>query len=307
MKAVTCTRYGPPEVLQLNEVEKPTPKKHEVCVRIHATAVTTSDSRVRSFNFPLWNPMILMFRLIIGLRKPRQPILGMVLAGEVESVGEKVTRFKPGDAVYGMTGPGFGTYAEYRCLSENSCLVRKPGSISYEDAAAIAYGGLLGSHCLKKGDIQNRKNVLVYGASGAIGTTAVQLAKYYGATVTGVCGTANVDLVTSLGADRVIDYTKEDSLDPDERYDFIFDAVGKDKDSALKRQCKTLLTEGGRYLSVDDGMLKSERESLERINELLESGRFKPVIDKSFSLDDIVEAHRYVDRGHKKGNVVVTL
>lgn len=307
MKAITCSHYGPPEVLQLREVKKPTPKKNEVCVKIQATAVTTSDTRVRAFNFPLWNPMILMFRLIIGIRKPRQPILGMVLAGEVESVGQNVTRFKPGDAVYGMTGPGFGAYAEYRCMSEKGCLVKKPDNISFQEAAAVAYGGLLGSYCLKKGDIKNRKKVLVYGASGAIGTTAVQLAKHFGAHVTGVCSTANLALVESLGADAVIDYTREDLISRGEEFDFIFDAVGKNKGSELKRQCERVLSQDGLYLSVDDGMLKSEVESLELINELLEAGQFKAIIDKCYPLDEIVEAHRYVDRGHKRGNVVITL
>ncbi len=307
MKAIVCTKYGPPEVLQFKEVEKPTPKKNEVLVRVFATAVTASDSRVRAFRFPLWHPMILMFRLIIGVTSPRQPIFGLVLAGEVESVGENVKRFQPGDQVYGMTGPGFGCYAEYNCLSEKACLVKKPASISYQEAAAVAYGGLLAGYCLEKADIQIRKKVLIYGASGAIGTAAIQLAKHFGAEVTGVCSTTNLELVKSLGADAVIDYTKEELISRAERYDLILDAVGKDKSSRLKLQCKRVLTENGRYISVDDGMLKSRTEHLVLINELMEAGRFKAVIDECYSLDQMVEAHRYVDKGHKKGNVVITV
>ena len=307
MKAIVCTKYGPPEVLQLKEVEKPSPKKNQVCVKIFATAVTASDCRVRAFRFPLWHPMILMFRLIIGVTKPRKPILGLVLAGEVESVGSDAKRFKPGDQVYGMTGPGFGTYAEYVCLSEKECLIKKPANVSYQEAAAVTYGGLLAGHFLQKGNIQSRKRVLIYGASGAIGTTAVQLAKHYGAEVTGVCSTTNLELVKSLGADAVIDYTKEDSVGRGEYYDLIFDAVGKDKNSALKLQCKKSLAKMGKYISVDDGMARSRPECLELLNELIEAGRFKAVIDKCYPLDQMVEAHRYVDKGHKKGNVVIAL
>ena len=305
MKAVICTKYGPPEVLGLAELEKPTPGKGQVCVKIVATAVTASDCRVRAFRFPIWHPMILMFRLMIGVTGPRRPILGLVLAGEVESVGEDVTKFKPGDQVYGMTGADFGTYAEFKCLPENACLVKKPSFMSYEEAAAVTYGGLLAGYCLEKGEIHRRKKVLIYGASGAIGTAAVQLAKQTGAEVTGVCSTANLELVESLGADMVIDYTREDRIDTGERYDFVFDAVGKDKSSKLKVSCRKALTRGGKYLSVDDGMLKSRTEDLHKINELMESGRFRAVIDRSYPLDQIVEAHRYVDTGRKKGNVVI--
>ncbi|MEM7537497.1 MAG: NAD(P)-dependent alcohol dehydrogenase [Chloroflexota bacterium] len=307
MKAVLCTKYGPPEVLQLEDVPKPTPKKNEVCVKIVATAATASDCILRGAKIPLWNPIGLSVRLVLGFTKPRNPIIGMVLAGEVESVGADVTKFKQGDAVYGMTGIGFGTYAEYKCLSETECLVHKPARISYEEAAAVAYGGLLAGHSLKKANIQSGQKVLIYGASGAIGTTAVQLAKHLGVEVTGVCSTTNLALVKSLGADAVIDYTKEDLISRNERYDLILDAVGKNKRSALKAQCKAVLTEQGQYLSVDDGMAKSLPEYLVTVNELLETGHFQPVIDRCYPLEQIVEAHRYVDNGHKKGNVVITV
>jgi len=307
MKAVVCTKYGPPEVLQLKEVEKPVPRKNEVCIKIFATAVTASDCIVRGFKLPRWSPLGLMMGLALGFRKPRQPILGMVLAGDIESVGKDVKRFKKGDQVYGMTYLSFGTYAEYKCMSEKECLVIKPSNVSYEEAAAVAYGGLLAGHFLKKGNIQSRQKVLIYGASGAIGTTAVQLAKYFGAEVTGVCSTTNLELVKPLGADTVIDYTKEDLISRGELYDFIFDAVGKKKSSKLKLQCKKALTKNGKYMSVDNGSPKSLTEYLDLLNELIEAGHFKAVIDKCYPLEKIVEAHRYVDKGHKKGNVVITV
>ena len=281
MKAIVCTKYGPPAVLQLKEVEKPVPRKNEVCIKIFATAVTASDCIVRGFKLPRWSPLGLMMGLALGFRKPRQPILGMVLAGNIESVGKDVKRFKKGDQVYGMTYLSFGTYAEYKCMSEKECLVKKPSNASYEEAAAVAYG--------------------------ANGTAAVQLAKHYGAEVTGVCSTTNLELVKSLGADKEIDYTKEDLISRGELYDFIFDAVGKKKSSKLKSQCKKMLTKNGIYMSVDRGSPKSLTEYLVLLNELIEAGHFKAVIDRRYLLEQIVEAHRYVDKGHKKGNVIITV
>jgi len=310
MKAVVCTKYGPPEVLQLTEVEKPEPKKGEVRIKIYATSVTASDCIVRGFNLPLWNPVGLMMGLVIGFGKPRNPLLGMILAGEVESTGSEVKRFKAGDHVYGTTVGSaikmrFGTYAEYKCLPEDSIIDNKPINVSFEEAAAVPYGGLIALDFLKKGDIQNKQKVLIYGASGAIGTSAVQLARYYGAEVTGVCSTGNVDLVKSLGAKTVIDYTKEDHPPQGEYYDFIFDAVGRRKSSKLKEQCKKTLTPNGFYISVDDGSPRDTIENLRLLTELLEDEQLKPVIDRQYRLEQIVEAHRYVDQGHKKGNVVI--
>jgi len=305
MKAIICTKYGPPEVLQLKDVDKPAPKDNEVLIKIFATAVTASDCIIRGskVSTALWLPMHLM----VGFTKPRQPILGLVLAGEIESVGKDVKRLRKGDQVYGMTEFGFGTYAEYKCMREDGCLVAKPQNISNEEAAAVVYGGILATHYLKKGNIQRGQNVLIYGASGAIGTTAVQLAKHFGAQVTGVCSTANLGLVKSLGADAVIDYTKEDSISGDERYDLILDAVGKRKSSKLKVKCKQALAPTGKYVSVDDGLLKSQTEYLVQLKEVIEAGHFKAVIDRSYPLEQIVEAHRHVDGGHKKGNVVITV
>jgi NADPH:quinone reductase-like Zn-dependent oxidoreductase len=311
MKAVVCTKYGPPEVLQLQEVEKPTPEDNEVLIKVHATTVTASDCIVRGFKLPRWHPMGLMMGLVIGFTKPRNPILGMVLAGEVESVGKDVTRFAAGNQVYGHTFTPrqirFGAYAEYICLPENSLIALKPPKATYEEAAAVPYGAGLALYFLRKGNIQSGQRVLIYGASGSIGTAAIQLARYFGAEVTGVCSTANLDMVKSLGADTVIDYTKADLTNAGGLYDFVFDAVGKRKSSTLKLQCKKALTPNGKYLSVDGGSPKNYVEDLILLNELIEAGKIKAVIDRCYPLEQIVEAHRYVDQGHKKGNVVITV
>ena len=317
MKAIVCTKYGPPEVLQLKEVEKPIPKNNEVLIKIKATAVTASDCIIRGFNmpgrlgFPKKQIMELMMRLVVGITKPRNPIIGLVLSGDIESVGKDIKQFEKGDQVYGFTGYSFGAYAEYKCMSEKEstrgCLATKPSNMSHEEAAAISYGGILATHFMKSGNIQRGQKVLIYGASGAIGTTAVQLAKCYGAEVTGVCSSKNFELVKSLGADKVIDYTKEDSKSRLETYDFVFDAVGENKSSELKEQCRQALSLNGKYASVDDGTLKLHAEYLVQLKGFIEAGNVKAVIDRSYPLEQIAEAHRYVDKGHKKGNVVITV
>ncbi len=312
LKAIVCTKYGPPEVLQLREVDKPVPKNHEVLIKIHATSVTASDSIVRAFRLPRWSAMGLAMGLVIGFKKPRKPILGMVFAGEIEAAGKNVKLFKAGDPVFGWTLKSgvairFGTYAEYKCLPENSIMVSKPSKISYEEAAAIPYGGLLALFFIKKGNIRKGTKVLIYGASGAIGTAAIQLAKNLGAEVTGVCSTTNLEMVKALGADKVIDYTKEDILENTESYDFILDAVGTRKNSKLKSQCKNALSTGGKYISVDDGSPMAYIEDMMLLRELVESGKLKPVIDRCYPLEQMAEAHRYVDKGHKKGNVIISI
>jgi NADPH:quinone reductase-like Zn-dependent oxidoreductase len=277
MKAVVCTKYGPPDVLRFQEMPKPQPKDDEVCVRNFATAVTGSDVLIRSISMSFFQG--LMFRMMVGFRKPRKPILGLVFAGEIESVGVKVKRFKVGDKVYGFTGFSFGTYAEYLCISENEskrgCLVIKPDDMSYEEAAAIAYGGALAPFFVEQGHIQNGQKVLIYGASGALGTTFVQLAKNRGADVTGICSTANIELVKSLGADSVIDYTKEDITDTGGQYDCIFDAVpnGKIDRKTLKAQCQRLLAPNGKYISIDDGSPPLKAENFVHLNTLFEAGQ----------------------------------
>lgn len=305
MRAIVCTKYGPPEVLQLTDVPNLTPKAHEVLIKIWATAVTASDCIIRGFKVPptFWLPMA----LAIGFTKPRQPILGMVLAGEIAAVGRNVKRFQLGNQVYAFNITRFGAYAEYTCLPEDSVLAAKPSNVTYDEAAAVPYGGLLALHLLRKGQIQSGQRVLIYGASGAVGTAAVQLARYFGAAVTGVCSTANVALVRSLGAERVIDYTKEDGTVGGERYDLVLDAVGKAKSSQVKVQCQRALTPNGTYLSVDSGRPVVRTEGLLFLNELMEAGQFKAVIDRRYPLEQVAEAHGYVETGHKKGNVVITV
>ena len=311
MKAVVCKKYGPPTVLQLKELPKPVPKDNEVIVKNLASAVTGSDVLIRSANFPLIIGM--MFRVVIGFSKPRKPILGLVFAGKIESIGKNVKRFKKGDQVYGFNGSGFGAYAGYLCISENeskeSCIVTMPNNMSYEEAAAVAYGGVLAPYYLEKGNIQKGQKVLIYGASGSFGTTLVQLAKNLGAEVTGVCSTGNVELVKSLGADKVIDYKKENFADSQEHYDFILDTVphGKIDKKNLKTLCKKVLSPNGKFASINEGSPKVKAEYLIQLNTLFEKRNFKAVIDRKYPIEQIVEAHTYVDTGRKKGNVVITI
>lgn len=302
MKAMVCTKYGKPDVLQLQEVEKPIPKENEILIKIYATTVTSGDCRVRSFNSPLllWLPM----RIVLGLRKPRKSILGVELAGEVEDVGKNVTRFKKGDQLFAMTGMKFGGYAEYICLPEKGTIAVKPENVTYEEAASISFGGTTALHFFRKGTIQTGQKVLIYGASGAVGTAAVQLASYYGAEVTGVCSAKNSELVKSLGADRVIDYQNENFTEKQEKYDLIFDAVGK----ITKNQCKAALALNGRFVSVEgQGIAKVQTKDLLLLKKLIEEGQIKSVIDRCYSLEQIPKAHEYVETGHKIGSVVVTL
>jgi NADPH:quinone reductase-like Zn-dependent oxidoreductase len=305
MKAVVCTRYGPPDVLRVEELATPVPRKSEVRIRILATAVTSSDCYVRGLNLsPAYR---LMARLALGWNAPRQPVLGMVLSGEVDSVGADVRTLEPGDRVFGFNRHRFGTYAQYVCWPEDGLLATRPATLTDEEAAAIPYGGLLALSYLRKADVRAGQRVLVYGASGAVGTSAVQLARHFGAQVTGACSTSNVDLVASLGATTVIDYTREDFTDRAERYDLILDTVGKRKSAAALRQCRRVLASGGACVSVDDGRPDLRREDLVLLGELATSGEIRPVIDRTHALDDIVDAHRYVDSGHKRGNVVIAV
>lgn len=316
MKAIVYTKYGPPEVLELKEVKKPVPKDNEVLIRVHATTVTAADCLMRKSE-------AFTSRLFLGLRKPRRNILGVELAGEIESVGKDVKRFKKGDQVYGFTGFVLGAYAEYNCMPEKSSLVMMPSNMTYEEAAAVADGATTTLFFLRdKGNIQSGQKVLINGASGSIGTAAVQLAKYFGAEVTGVCSTANLELVKSLGADRVIDYTKEEFTKNGETYDIIFDTVGKSSfsrcKSSLKKNGRYLLTKGGLIyyvLTLWTSMVGSKKiiyaMSIEKtkalifITQLMEAGKLKPVIDRYYPLEQISDAHRYVDKGHKKGSVVI--
>lgn len=301
MKAIICTKYGPPNVLQLQNIEKPKPKKNEVLVKIHATSVSTGDCRIRGFNSPLlfWIPM----RIILGFRKPRKPILGVELSGEIEDIGTDVTQFKKGDQVFALTELNLGGYAEYTCVHESGLIALKPTNVTYEEAAVIPFGGTSALHFLRKGQIKKGQRVLIYGASGSVGTAAVQLAKYFGATVTAICSSSNLDLVTALGADNVIDYMKEDFTKRGEHYDIIFDAVGKYK----KSLCTDALMPNGKYVSVNGMMAKVSKEDMNLLKQLAETEKLKPVIDRTYRLEEIAEAHIYVEKGHKKGNVSITL
>jgi NADPH:quinone reductase-like Zn-dependent oxidoreductase len=322
MKAVVYERYGSPDVLQLRDVPKPVPKDNEVLIKVHATTVTSGDWRARTLIVPAGFGLI--SRLFFGISRPRQPILGTELAGEIESVGKDVRKFKAGEKVFAFPGAGMGCHAEYKCMPEDGAIAPKPPNLTYEEAAALSFGGTTMLDFFGRGRLQRGERVLINGASGGVGTAAVQLARHFGAEVTGVCGTANVDLVRSLGAGHVIDYTKEDFTGNGETYDVVVDTAG----TAPFSRSKDSLREGGRLLLVLGGlpdllrvpwvsMTSSKRviagpaseraEDLRLLAELAQSGQFKPVIGRRYPFERIAEAHRYVDTGHKRGNVVITL
>ncbi|MGL1904126.1 MAG: NAD(P)-dependent alcohol dehydrogenase [Fibrobacterales bacterium] len=323
MKAVVCTKYGAPEVLTIQDVPKPSPKPNEVLIKIVATTVSSADCRVRSFNVPLsfWLPA----KLVLGLFRPRKNILGIECAGIIESIGESVTRFKKGDQVFAFPGHyAFGTYAEYTTIDQNGNIACIPNNTNYNEAASLNLGGQTALTFLRKAGISQGKNILIYGASGSVGSAAVQIAKSYGLNVTGVCSSGNLDLVTSLGADSVIDYTTHDFTQMGGAYDIIFDTVGKTKPS----NCIKVLTQKGVYLQTVSppahsikmfcytlftrkrcigGSFHPKPEDMLTIKELVEAEQLKPIIDSYYPLEQIVEAHRRADTGRKKGNIVITL
>ena len=330
MKAIVYEKYGPPEVLQLKEVGKPTPKDNEILIKVFATPVNYGDIvarnfkniSAREFHMPLL--FLLPAKISFGLKKPRRPILGGELAGEVEAVGKNVKRFKKGDQVFGYPGQKMGANAEYLCMPEDGMVGIKPDNMTFEEAACVPYGGIMALSHLRKVNVQSGHKVLINGASGGIGSIALQLAKSYGAEVTGVCGTPRLEYVKSLGADEVIDYTKEDFTKNNERYDLIYDILGK---SSFSR-CKSSLTQNGRYLLASFKMGKvfqmmgtsiigskkvicaiasEKQEDLTFLKELVEAGKIKTIIDKTYPLEQTAEAHSYVEKGLKKGHIVITL
>lgn len=330
MKAIVYTEYGPPDVLHLQEVEKPTPQDNELLIKVHAAPVNFGDLTARNFKaisprkfnmpFLFWLPA----RISFGFSKPKKKILGSEFAGEIEAVGKAVKQFKKGDSVFGYPGMNFGAYAEYLCMPEDGLVALKPPQISYEEAAAIPYGALTALNLLRKVNIQPGQKVLINGASGGIGSYAVQLAKHFGAEVTGVCGTPRMELVKALGADKVMDYTREDFTRSSEKYDLIFDILGKSSFSA----CKRVLKPEGRYLLASFKMKQlfqmlwtsrmggqkvicalstEKKEDLLFIKELIEAGKIKSIVDRCYPLEQAADAHRYVETGHKQGSVVVTM
>jgi len=328
MKAIVWTKYGSPDGLQLREVAKPTPKDNEVLIKIHAATASTPDSELRRLKLPLL--FAIPLRLYIGFIKPtRITILGTEFAGEIESAGKDVTRYKPGDQVFGYTGLAMGTYAQYKCLAEKSSGIagvmgKKPVNMTYEEAAAVPFGGLEALHSLGKIDIQRGQEVLIVGAGGSIGTWTVQLAKHYGAEVTGVDKPGKLEMLRSIGADHVIDYTRVDFTKSGQIYDVILDTIGQSSFSGSLRS----LHDHGTYLNANPGVFGGIRmrwaskssnkkvipwtagyttENLLALKELIEAGKIKPVIDRRYPLEQTAEAHRYVDQGHKKGNVVITM
>lgn len=309
MKAVICTKYGPPEVLQLKEIEKPTPKNNEVLIKVIATTCHIGDTKIRRLEPGLgpvkdffFKPMM---RIMMGFNGPRNPLLGMELAGDIVEVGKDVTLFKVGDPVFASTEFKMGAYAVYCCLPEKAALALKPANMTYEEAAPVSNAGLTALINLRKGNIQKGHKVLIYGAAGSVGTYAVQIAKYFGAEVTAVCRSENFEIVKSVGADKFIDYTKEDFTQRNEVYDVVFDAVGKIEPSRRKKS----LTASGKYLTAMalSGNVKLKAEDMIYLKKLCETGMLKTVIDRTYPIEQIVEAHRYVDKGHKKGNVVITI
>ncbi len=302
MKAVICTKYGSPEVLQIQEVSKPIPKDNQILVKIVATAVNSGDVRVRSLDVKGF--MKLIMRLVLGISKPRKPILGTAFSGVVETTGENVSKFKAGDKVFGMTGFNFGTHAEYIVINENSNVIEMPHNVTFEEAAAIIFGGHTAIYFLDKAKIADKPNkkILIIGATGSVGTSAIQIAKHHHADITAVCSSEGKKLVGELGVTNIILYDKEDFTKQTEKFDIIFDAVGKSN----KKQCEILLNKNGIYKSVSSYASETIQQ-LQLLKELFEKGELKALIDKTFQMNEIIEAHRYVDTGRKKGNVVLKI
>ncbi len=303
MKAAICTQYGSPEVIHIQDIPKPVPHKHQILVKVIASTVNSGDVRTRSLDTK--GLLKFVMRIVLGWSKPRKPVLGTVFSGIVESVGNKVSQFKPGDKVFGMTGFNFGTHAEYIAVSEKSHVFRMPNNATFEEAAALVFGGQTALYYLDKYKVSEKINptILILGATGAVGTAALQIANFYNAKVTAVCSSQGYSLVKRLGANKILQYDKESLATHSEKYDFIFDAAGK----YTRKQCKHLLIKNGCFISVSKGYASEKLHQLQQMKELFEKGHLQAVIDKTFCLDEIIQAHHYVDTGHKKGNVVIRI
>lgn len=303
MKAVICTKYGTPDVLQIQEVFKPIPNDNQILVKIVASAVNSADVRVRSLDVKGFLKVIM--QLVLGISKPRKPILGTVFSGVVKTVGDKVSKFKVGDKVFGMTGYNFGTYAEYITVNQNSNVLEMPKNATFEEAVAIIFGGQTAIYFLDKAKIAKKSNpkILIIGATGSVGTAAIQVAKYYRSEIVAVCSSEGQKLVVELGVKNIILYDKEDFTKQTEKFDIIFDAVGKSN----RKQCEKLLNGNGIYKSVNSTNASETIQQLQLLKELFEKEEFKAIIDKTFQMDQIIEAHRYVDTGRKKGNVILKI
>jgi NADPH:quinone reductase-like Zn-dependent oxidoreductase len=304
MKAAICTKYGTPDLIKIGEMGKPSPKDNEILIHIITTTVQRGDFNMLNLPAIVPNPVLkILMRLMMGYNKPKNPVFGTELYGKIESVGRKVTKHKIGDEVIVMTDTKMGAHTEYMVWPEGKLIINKPENLTPQQAAAVSFGGTTALSFLKKANIQKGQTILIYGASGAVGTAAVQLSKYFGAVVTGVCGPNNIELVKSIGADYVLDYTKDNIGNTNIRFDIIFDAVGK----ISKKGCRNILKNNGRYISIADGMVFGKQADLDLLKNIIEQNKFYPVIDRCYKLDEIVEAYKYVGKGHKKGNVIINV
>jgi NADPH:quinone reductase-like Zn-dependent oxidoreductase len=309
MKAAICTKYGPPEVIRIEDIQKPVPKDNEILIRIIATTVQTGDCKLRDLtgvnaSTTNYNPVVkFLMRVMVGYNKPKNPVFGTELYGKIESIGKKVTKHKAGDEVIVMTDVKMGAHAEYLVWPEGKLIIDKPNGMTPEQAAALSFGGTTALCFLRKANIQKGQTILINSASGTVGSSAAQIAKYFGAIVTGVCGANNIELVKSIGADYVADYTREPIGNGNIQYDVIFDAVGK----TSKNNCKNILKPGGKYITVLSGIAMGKQGDLNFLKNLVEQNKYTVIIDRCYKLEEIVEAYSYVETGHKKGNVVIKL
>lgn len=304
MKVAICTKYGTPDVIKIGKIEKPSPKDNEILIHIITTTVQTGDCRMLNLPAVNYSPILkLLIRLMMGYNKPKKSVFGTELYGKIESIGKKVTKHKIGDEVIVMTDIEMGAHTEYMAWPEGKLIINKPENLTPEQAAAVSFGGTTALYYLKKANIQKGQTILIYGASGTVGTSAVQLSKYFGAVVTGVCGSNNIELIKSIGADNVFDYTKENIRNKNIQYDIIFDAVGK----ISKKDYRGILKNNGKYVSVLNGLVMGKQADLDLLKNIIEQSKYFPIIDRCYKLEEIAEAYKYVSKGHKKGNVIINI